>query len=281
MQRQIGIDGAGVPDGAQQGEIIDAVGVGEALLEGDVMTVDPLPHRRQLSESPDEPALEPPGEGAVRRGVAGRHHLVDAELVGERPDERLRRRRRQHKQVAGLPVLVEQGGHVRGDSARQVPGGGAPRLAETLDRPSADCQCCGPGKSHPERVLAEKLVQPVDDRLPRHLPRPEAGLVERLVDELSARAPQQRPVQIEDGGDSAHVHDDTHAAPADQRPSWRRPAVQRRLGSLRPAEAACPDVPPARRRTRKRGRWGEYRPLLQRLDRAGGGFQHAPAVRVA
>ena len=97
--------------------------------------------------------------------VPGGDDVVEAEPVGERLDEVVRRRRRQHDRPPGGPVLLEERPGERLDHRRQPVGGG---LAGRLHRsPRAALGEGGPlaGEHHRRQRLADEVEQPVDEAL--------------------------------------------------------------------------------------------------------------------
>ena len=89
------------------------------------MLLGPRPDRGELARGPHERADDRPVVGAVGvDAVAGRHDVVEAEPVGQRLDEVVRRRGRQHDRPPGGPVLLEDRPGERLDHRRQPVGGG-------------------------------------------------------------------------------------------------------------------------------------------------------------
>ena len=107
--RGIGVDHDGMSDRRQQRRVVHAVGVGVALGEIDAVLVGPVANRFELAGRPDER----PGERAVvgvavaLDAVPGRHDVVEPQPIGERLDEVVRRRRRQHDRTTGLAMRLE------------------------------------------------------------------------------------------------------------------------------------------------------------------------------
>ncbi len=98
-------------DGGQQRRVVHAVGVGVALTQVDVVLASEVPDRLELARRPDERSGQRPG---VRVSVGldritGRHDPVEAEPIGERLDQVVRRRGRQHDRTTCGAVRLEDG----------------------------------------------------------------------------------------------------------------------------------------------------------------------------
>ena len=98
----------------------------------------------------------------------------------------------------GLRVLVEDRPGERLQRRGQGLGGQLAGLLHLLPHPALREPHGPPGDLHARPVLAEQVVEPVDQLLARDRPVGDARLLQRLPDDRPRRPPQQRPVQIEE-----------------------------------------------------------------------------------
>ncbi len=208
--RRSGLTAVACPTAAEQRNVVHAVGIGPALAEVDAFAPGPLPHRLQLADRPHEAARD--GAAVALHplaidvgGVPGGDEMVEAQPSGQRLDQVVGGRGRQHQHPAGQAVRGEQGRNVREDLGLQPIGSGFGGLAHLRHRPAPYGQGRSPGRGHRGQGLAEHVVEPHQQILAR-----QAGstgqpvLVESLVDRRRTRAPQEGPVEVEDRRGSGH-----------------------------------------------------------------------------
>jgi hypothetical protein len=198
-EARVRVDGVRMADGREEREVEDAVGVGPALTQVDAAVLGPLTHGGELPGAPYEPAVELAGVLPVRLGVPGGDDVVEVEAFGERLDQVVGGRRRQHHRAAGAAVFVHQWRGERRHGIDERVRRGLGRLLYRLAHPAAGEVGGAAGEEHARQRLPDDVVEPVEEAHPRdlaiaHDPRGD----QRLGDDRPAGAAEQRPVEIEE-----------------------------------------------------------------------------------
>ena len=197
----IGVDDDRVTDGRQQRGVVDAVRVGVAGGEVDAVLVGPLAHGRQLAGRPDERPGEIAAVGVVVRldAVPRRHDAVEAEPVGERLDEVVRRGRGQHDRASLVAVHRE---HRLGERLHHVDESVGDAVGGFPDRrpgPALGEIHRLAGERHRRQRLAHRVEQLVEHLLAGDAPAHQTGGSHGVGEDLATGTPQQRAVEVEEG----------------------------------------------------------------------------------
>ena len=216
---RVGVDDHRIADRRQQGRVEHAVGVGVALAKIDTGLLGPVADRGELAlgphERPDDRAVERPvGVDPIARG----DDIVEAEPVGERLDEVVRRRRGDDHLATRLAVLVDERPGERLDHRRQGSGGGVAGLAHRVAWPPPGERGGLPGERHRRQRLADRVEDRIEQLLAGNRTPDEAGVAHRLGVNGAGSAGQQRPIQVEERR-SRHERDCTAAT------NWARPGA--------------------------------------------------------
>ena len=196
---RVGVHGGRAADGRQQRQVVDRVGVGEALGEVDVLAGRPLLDRRELAARPDEVARDRAVEPAVLVDrVARGDDVVEAQLVGERLDEVVRRRRREHDRPAGRVVLLDERERERVDDGRDRLGGGQRRGVEGGTVAALGEQGRLAGQEDRGEGLADQVEHPVEQALAGQLAGDDPEVVHRPREQRAGAALEQGAVEVED-----------------------------------------------------------------------------------
>ncbi len=170
------------------------------MLEVDVVLAGPRPDRLELARRPHERADHGAVVGAVGvDAVPGGHHVVEAEPVGERPHEVVRRGGGQHDRPAGRAVLLEDRPGERLDHRRQPLGGGLAGGPQGVAGAALGQRRGLPGQHHRRQRLADAVEQAVDEPLAGQAAVGEPGGLHRRRERLAGGAGQQRAVEVEEG----------------------------------------------------------------------------------
>ena len=156
--------------------------------------------RGELAGAPHERPVERAVVGAVGvDAVAGGDHVVEAEQVGQRLDQVVRRGRGQHDRPAGGAVLVEQrrGQRLHHRDAAGRAAVAAPPAPRRCDLPLASVDGLA-GQRHRRQRLADRVEQAVQQCLARDRAADQAGLAHRRGEHLAGGAGQQRAVEVEE-----------------------------------------------------------------------------------
>ena len=227
---RVGVDHDRVADRGEQRHVVEAVASRPSSRPG---------RRRAPSAHACDRRAACPGPTRTRRracrrstpsllAVAGGDDVVEAERVGERLHQVVGRRGGEHERAD------------RRRGARRRSGGRtAARLAASASAASspASCTCVAhpargephgpPGDLHRRPVLAEQVVDPVDELLARDRPVGDPRLLQRLPDDRPRRPPQQRPVQIEERSATRAMARDRTCPPAQNAETLARGEGQR------------------------------------------------------
>ncbi len=195
----VGVDRGRAADGRQQRQVVDRVGVGEALGEVDVLARGPLPHRGELAPRPDEVAGDRAVEAAslVDR-VARGDDVVEAQPVGERLDEVVRGRGREHHRPPGRVVLLDERQRERVDDGGDRLGGRLGRGVEGRPVAALGHQRRLAGQEDRGQRLADQVEHPVEQALAGQLAGDDAEVVHRPRQQRAGAALEQGAVEVED-----------------------------------------------------------------------------------
>ena len=120
--------------------------------------------------------------------------------------------------MAGATVVVQEGSGVRADEGLEPLGGRLARLADHGAGPASGHEDEAPRQRHGGEGLPHEVVDPEQQRLPwKAAAAGQARLGHGLVDGRSARALEERPIQVEESGARAHRAHATPASPLTRR----------------------------------------------------------------
>ncbi len=190
----------------EERRVVDAVGVEVAARKIDAVLVGPLAHGGELAVRPHEVADDRSVVGAVvRHAVAGRDHVVEAEQIGERLHEVVRRRRGEHEQTAFAPMLVDHRPSPRLHEVEQHHRGRLRRFVHQRLPPAPRDVRGLASQRHARERLPDAIEQPVEQSLARdHAARHHPRLAERRADDRPAGSGKQGAVEVEDRCGLAH-----------------------------------------------------------------------------
>jgi len=206
-QPGVRVDGVGMADRGQQGHVIEAVGISEALAQVDVAPRGPPPHRAELAQGPHELPDQLAGVLAPVLGVAGGDDVVEAQSLGQGKDKVVRGGGGEHRGPARAAVLGQEGTGEGRDQLLQLVGRGPARFPHRLRRPPPGEEGRAPSQGDGRQRLAHGLIERVEGALERELalggdPRGHQG----LIDQGPARAAKQGAIEVEEGCRAHAVH---------------------------------------------------------------------------
>lgn len=198
-QARVGVHRHTVGDRTQQVLVIEAVAVGIAGIEIDVVILGPLGHRLELASAPHVMTRHPAGVTILAIGlVPGGHHSIQAQRLSQRGDQVIRGGRGHHQRTTRLAVLVEELMCPRLKDVCQVGRSPLSRLLHLCLRPALGGPHPLAGDEHGRQRLADGVEDPKDQVFDAGSTGTQPHPSERLAVDPARGTAQQRPVEVEE-----------------------------------------------------------------------------------